>query len=156
MQATETEIGRVFEEARRDKGFSRAELVQTAVLKGRMTTEGLRKIEMGERVPRFQNIRRLGRALGLSQRRIRELERVALEKSVERVAKNVPASSVTFHIQGRPVQTLQAPTHRKAEAFVRNVVQELSSLVDKYGVMPEDVDHFRRHARAVLHQKMEK
>lgn len=152
---TQTEIGQVIEEARKKAGYSRDEFVQTAVMKGKMTSEGLRKIEKGERIPRFHNIRRLGRALGLDEKSVRELERKALEKNVERVAKNVPASSVTFQIKGRAMQTVKSPTTKKAEMFVRGAVDDLVRLVDKYGVMPEDLVHFRQHARSVLHKKLE-
>ena len=140
-------IGRTIMQARVDAGYSRNALVHTRKLKGRITGEGLRKIEQGERVPRFENIKLLGDVLGLSDHKIRELQHLALEKNVERVTKRSGNASVTFQIHGKPVKVEALPPKRKTEAFVRSVVEDLIKIVDKYGVMREDLEHFRRHAR---------
>lgn len=149
MMNTE-EIGKVLMRARQDKGYSRNALVQTKKLKGKITGEGLRKIEYGERIPRFETLRLLAETLGISDRNIRNLERQALEKTVERIAKKTGREKVTFQVEGRAVRLLATPSSSQLENRVRSAIEDLTKLVDVYGVMKEDVAHFRRHARSVL------
>lgn len=149
------EIGRVFEAARLSHGYtSRASLVETKKLRSKITQEGLRKIERGERVPRLENIRLLSEVLGLSERRTKALEKLALEANIQRVTRRAGNATVDFKIEGKPVKLFALPPKRKVEHVVREIVEELSQIVYKYGVMDEDVEHFRRHARHSLLKRM--
>jgi transcriptional regulator with XRE-family HTH domain len=149
------EIGEVLMQARLEHGYeSRASLTETRKLRTKLTPEGLRKIERGERVPRLENLRLLCETLGISDRRAKKLERLALEANVQRVTRRAGNATVTFEIEGKPVKVFALPPRRKTEAFVRGVVGELVSLVDKYGLLEKDVDHFRRHARNVLLKRL--
>ena len=155
VQTAALEIGRTIRAARLDAGFStRASLVESRPLKGRITQEGLRKIEQGERVPRFENLDLIARTLGLSKKKIRELKELALRSSVARVTQQIANVDVTFEIEGRPMKVATLPPKRKAEGFVREVVEELLKLVDKYGVLPQDLEHFQRHSRHILLTKL--
>lgn len=149
------EIGRIIREARLDKGFTtRASLVESRPLKGKITQEGLRKIEQGERVPRFKNLDLIARTLGLSKMKVHELERLALRTSIERVTKQISNSDVTFEIEGRPMKVKTLPPKKQVEHFVRDSVEELLKVVEKYGVLPDDLVHFRRTARHLLLKKL--
>lgn len=148
-----SEIGQVLMKARMDKGYSRNALVHTKKLEGKITGEGLRKIEHGERIPKFATIRLLAQTLGLSDRNIRALERQALEKTVERITKKSGREKVTFQVEGRAVRQVTSPTDADLENRMRLAIEDLAKIVDRYGVMKEDIAHFRRHARGVLIQK---
>lgn len=149
------EIGKVFEEARHKRGYSRNAVVQTKKLRGKLTSEGLRKIEKGERVPRFETIRTLAEAFELPESQIRKLETKALELTVERTAKKLPRSSVSFQVKGAPLRIIQRPkAEKKQEAFVRGVVEELVDMIHKYGVMEADETHFRQFARNTIYKHM--
>lgn len=149
------EIGEVIMQARLEHGYnSRASLVETRKLKTKITQEGLRKIERGERVPRLENLRLLCETLGISDCKSRQLERLALEANVQRVVRRAGNATVTFEIEGRPLKVFSLPPRRKTEIFVRDVVKELVSVVDKYGILEKDVEHFRRHARNVLLKRL--
>lgn len=149
------EIGDIIMSARLAKGYeSRAQLVETKRIKSKLTQEGLRKIENGERVPRLENIRLLAETLGLSGRKIKKMEQLALEANIQRVTRRAGNATVTFEIEGKPVKMFALPPRKKTEAFVRDVVSELVSVVDKYGVMEKDVEHFRRSARNVLLKRL--
>jgi transcriptional regulator with XRE-family HTH domain len=155
MEKAAQEIGRIIREARLDKGFStRASLVESRPLKGKLTQEGLRKIEQGERIPRFKNLDLIARTLGLSKKKIRELEDLALRTSIERVTRQVSNSSVSFEIDGKPMTVKSLPPKRQIEFFVRGTVEELLKVVDKYGVLPDDLEHFRRVARTIILKKL--
>jgi hypothetical protein len=148
-------IGDTIMEARLAKGYSsRASFVETKQLKARLTQEGLRKIEHGQRVPKLENLRLLGETLGLSPRKLRELERLALEATIERAARRAGNATVTFEIEGKPVKLYALPPQRKTEKFVRDVVSKLVTMVSRYGVLDEDVEHFRRHARSTLLKRL--
>jgi len=150
-------IGRVIKQARLDQGYtSRASLVETRRLKGVLTQEGLRKIEGGERVPRLENLHALATVLGLGPRKIRELEKLALEASIKRVTRRAGNASVSFSINGKPVRINALPPKKKVEKYVREVVERLVVLVSKYGVLDQDVEHFRRHSRHILLSKLRK
>jgi transcriptional regulator with XRE-family HTH domain len=149
------EIGEAIMQARLEHGYnSRASLVETRKLKTRITQEGLRKIERGERVPRLENLRLLCETLGISRSRTKQLESLALDAVIQRVARRAGNATVTFEIEGRPLKVFALPPKRKTEAFVRDVVRELVSVVDKYGLLDKDVEHFRRHARNVLLKRL--
>jgi transcriptional regulator with XRE-family HTH domain len=150
MTTASLEIGKVLLEARQKKGYSRNALVHTKKLKGKITGEGLRKIEYGERIPKFPTLRLLADTLGISDGRLRQLEKIALEKQVERLAKKTGREKVTFQIEGKPIRMLHIRADKHLEDKVRNVVEDMAKIVDMYGVMDEDVAHFRRHARTVL------
>lgn len=155
MPSAATEIGKILKAARLDKGYStRASLVESRPLKGRITQEGLRKIEQGERIPRFKNLKLIARTLGLNKKKIRELEELALRISVERVTRQVANSSVSFEIDGKPMSVKALPPKRHVERFVREVTEELLKVVDKYGVLPDDLLHFRSHSRNILLKKL--
>jgi len=145
------EIGKVLKQAREEAGYSRNALVQTKKLKGKITGEGLRKIEYGERIPRFETLRLLAEALGISDRNIRALEKTALEKTVERTVKKLGREKVTFQVEGRPVKmAISNVSSSKVVNQVRQAIEDMTKIVNLYGVMAEDVAHFRRHARTVL------
>lgn len=149
------EIGTALMQARLEHGFSsRASLVETRKLKTKITQEGLRKIERGERVPRLENLRLLCETLGISERRAHQLERLALEANIKRVTRRAGNATVTFEIEGRPVKMFALPPKSRTESFVRDVVGELVGLVDKYGILEKDVEHFRRSARNVLLKRL--
>ena len=154
-QVAALQIGRTIRDARLDSGFkSRASLVGTKKLKGKLTQEGLRKIEAGERVPRLENLHLIAQTLGIGPRKTKELEKLALKTNIQRVTKRAGNATVTFSINGSPVRVEALPPRRKTEAFVRESVNKLVEVVQKYGVMPEDIDHFRRHARSILLQQL--
>jgi len=156
MDSYAVEIGKTIRQARIDHGFkSRASLVGTKKLKGKITQEGLRKIEQGERVPRLENLRALAEALDIGPKNIRKLERMALEANVARVTRRAGNATVTFQIEGKPLRIDALPPKRKSEAFVRDTVHQLVEIVSKYGIMEEDVEHFRRYARSVLYKQLE-
>lgn len=149
------EIGRVIETARLAHGYeSRQQLVDTRKLRNKITQEGLRKIEKGERVPRLENLQMLCEALGISGRRTKELEKLALEATMKRAARRAGNATITVQLEGKPIKVFALPPKRKTEKFVREVVTELVSVVDKYGVMPQDIEHFTRHARSILLRKL--
>lgn len=149
------EIGRTIETARLANGYeSRQQLVDTRKLKNKITQEGLRKIEKGERVPRLENLQMLCEALGISARKTKELEKLALEANVKRVAKRSGNATIEFKIEGKPMKIFALPPKRKTESFVREVVTDLVRIVDRYGVLPQDIEHFTRHARSVLLSKL--
>lgn len=148
-------IGRTLMEARKNAGYSRNALVHTRKLKGKLTGEGLRKIEQGERIPRFENIKLLGDVLGLSDREVKKLQYLALEKNVERVTKRSGNASVTFAIEGKAIKVEALPPKRRTERFVRTVVDDLLKVVEKYGLMEADLEHFRRHARSAILKQLQ-
>lgn len=151
------EIGRAIREARLDHGFkSRAALVETKKLKGKITQEGLRKIEQGERVPRLENLRSLADALLIGPKKTRALEKMALEANVVRMARRAGNATVTFQIEGKPLRVDSLPPKRKTESFVREAVSNLVAVVNKYGILDADVEHFRRHARSILLKQLDR
>lgn len=148
-------IGEMLMDARLKKGYrSRAQLVDTRRLRNKITQEGLRKIEHGERVPRLENIRLLAETLGLSKKKTKEMETLALEANIQRVTRRAGNATVSFEIEGKPLKMFALPPHRKTEKFVREAVVELVGIVDKYGVLDQDLEHFRRTARNVLLKRM--
>jgi len=150
-------IGRVIKQARLDQGYqSRSSLVGTKGLKGVITQEGLRKIEGGERVPRLENLHALASVLGLGPKKTRELEKLALEASIKRVTRRAGNAPVTFSIDGKAVRLDVLPPKRKVEKYVRETVEQLISLVAKYGLLDEDIKHFRMNARHILLSKLRK
>jgi transcriptional regulator with XRE-family HTH domain len=154
-QTAAQEIGKIIRDARIDKGFpTRASLVGSRPLKGKITQEGLRKIEQGERVPRFENLELIARTLGLSDKSVKKLERLALQTSIARATRQAGNVDVSFRIEGRPMKVMALPPKRKTEAFVRGAVEDLLKVVNKYGVLPEDLEHFRSHARDILLKKL--
>lgn len=153
---TAQKIGKVIYQNRLNQGFKhRSDLVDTASVKGRLTQEGLRKIEQGERIPRLENLELLGKALNLSKKKVQELEEMALEENIKRVTRRAGNAPVEFKIHGHALKMTALPPTRKTEAFVRETVSDLIKLVEKYGIMAEDVEHFRRHARGILTKKLE-
>lgn len=150
------EIGRVIRDARLQLGYeNRAQLVNSRPLKGKITAEGLRKIEAGERVPRLETIEELGNKLGLSKRRIKALQKIALETNIGRVTRRAGNVDVRFEIDGKPIRLTRLPAKKKVEGFVREVVDELTGLIDRIGGSQQDQDYFRRHARDVLIKRLE-
>lgn len=145
-------IGDIIRKARETKGLSRNALVHSKKLKGKITGEGLRKIEYGERIPRFPTLRMLADALGMSDSRLKQLEEQALEKQAERFAKKAGREKVTFKVQGRHVNLVGSRTHNaELEKRVRGAVEELIPLIDMYGVlMGDDKEHFRPRARQII------
>lgn len=150
------EIGKALRQARLDNGFkSRAALVETKRLKGKITQEGLRKIEQGERVPRLENLRSLAEALSIGPKNTRKLERMALEANVLRVARRAGNATVTFQIEGRPLRVDAIPPKRKTEAFVREAISKFGPLLSKLGIeIEEDLLYFKRHARSILLEQL--
>ena len=150
---TATRIGEVIFAARRDKGYaSRASLVETVKLKGRITQEGLRKIEAGERIPKLENLRLLGEVLGLGVKKIRQLEKLALSESVKRVTRRAGNVSATVLIDSKPIRVESLPPKRKVEEYARKTTEEIMSLAEKLGwfKIPEDRAWFRRHTRQTI------
>lgn len=148
-------IGGMIRDARLENGYtSRSSLVGTKKLKNRLTQEGLRKIEQGERVPRLENLHLLCSVLGISKKKTTQMERLALEANIQRATKAAGNATVSFKIEGKPVKMYAVPPKRRTETFVRDVVGELVTIVRRYGVLDEDVDHFRRHARSALLKRM--
>lgn len=152
---TALKIGKVIEEARIGHGYtSRQSFVDTRRLKGTITQEGLRKIEKGERIPRLENLRRIGQTLGINDRRMKELEELALRENVKRVAKKSDRQ-VVLHISGKPMVVNPLPPKKKHEDVTRRAVDRIvEATVDKYGVLPEDIEHFRRYARAIILEEL--
>lgn len=149
------EIGRAIETARLANGYeSRQQLVDTRKLRNKITQEGLRKIEKGERVPRLENLQMLCDALGISGKKTKELAKLAVEANVKRLARRAGNATITFQLEGKPIKVFALPPKRKMESFVREVVTDLVSVVDKYGVLPQDIEHFTRHARSILLRKL--
>lgn len=151
-------IGRALRSARIDKGHSsrRAFVHGSAVLKNHITPEGVRKIEFGERVPKLENIRLLCKALDLPEKQMKDLEKMAMEVSVERVARRAGNANITFRIQGEPLRIQRLPPKKKAEEFARAVVSDLIPFLLKIGVeIPDDLDYFRRVARSAILARME-
>lgn len=147
------EIGETLRKARLDRGYeSRASLVETRKLRGKIGSEGLRKIEAGERIPRLENLRILGEALGLPERKIKELEKKALVVNVERQVRKAGNVNATVHITGTPVRVEALPPRRKVEAYARKTVNDLIVLADRMGwfQIEQDREWFRRHARSTL------
>lgn len=150
-------IGKAVRNARIDAGYTnRSEFVRTGKLKGKLTGEGLRKIEDGERIPRLENLRLLGEALGMSKKTVKDLERAAMTQAIERAVRSAGNADVEVKILGAPLRLLRLPVTRKVETFVREIVTELLSAVEKYGVMEEDINHFRRYARSSLLRHLER
>lgn len=150
------EIGTTIRDARVGKGYkSRADFVKTKGMKGTLTQEGLRKIENGERVPRLETLRTLSETLGINKKRTKEMEDMALEANIKRVVRRAGNVPVTFRIEGKPVRVSALPPKRKAEAFARELVEELTKMVDRYGVLQEDLHHFRRHARHSILKRLD-
>jgi hypothetical protein len=157
LDPTAIEIGKVLKNARLDSNnTSRRQFVQKKELKGKITSEGVRKIEEGERVPKLENIRLLAGALNLPKKQVKRLEDMALKKTVERATRKAGNISVTFKIAGEPMLIQRLPPKRKAEMFARDVVQDLIPVLGKLGVeIPEDIDLFRRTARSMVLKRLE-
>ena len=148
-------IGAVIRDARLRAGYeSRNQFVESVPLKGKLTAEGLRKIEAGERVPRMETIETLGRKLGFSDRRIRQLQKISLESNVVRAARRAGNVDVTVHMEGKPIHVSRLPPRRKVDGFVQEVVQELSGYIDLMGGSTDDVEYFRRKAKEVLLRRL--
>lgn len=151
-------IGKTLRNARLDSGHKsrRAFVHGSAVLKNRITPEGVRKIEHGERVPKLENVRMLAKALDLPEKKTKELETWALQASVGRVARRSGNADISFRIQGSPMQIQRLPPKKKAEDFTRAVVSDLMPILTKIGVeIPEDFDYFRRVARSTILKRLE-
>lgn len=150
--AQSVRIGETIRKLRVDGGFkSRASLVGSRPLKGKITQEGLRKIEAGERVPKLETLRRLTKALGASETTTKMLEDLALRKSIERVTRRVGNVKVRFSINGRPMDIERLPPKKKTEAFVRKSVSELMEVANTLGLlMEQDEEFFRLRARSIL------
>lgn len=145
------EIGQTIRRARVDKGYrSRASLVDSH-LRGVITQEGLRKIEMGERIPLLENLRKITDALDIKASVVQEMEEAALQKNLSRAARR-SGSQKAFKVEGSSVRYL--PPKKELEKMVREIVTNLVELVGKYGVMEEDLDHFRMHARDELLKRL--
>lgn len=157
VDAIAKRIGKTLKNARVDMGYSkRRQFVQKTQLKNKITSEGVRKIEEGERVPRLENIRMLGEALELPEKTLKLLEKLALRANVSRVAKRAGNAKITFRIEGVPLQIQRLPPKRKAEEFARQVVSDIIPVLTKLGMeIPEDVDYFRRNARQAILQRLE-
>lgn len=150
MNVQTQDIGKALKQAREKMGYSRNALVNTRALKGVITGEGLRKIEYNERVPRFPTLRKLADVLGIDKKHLSRLEETAFEKQMERVAKRANREKVTVRVGGKIVRTLHTPHDKKLEAKVRTAIDEMAQVVNMYGVMDEDVAHFRKHARSIV------
>lgn len=146
------EIGNVLRDARIGSGnTSRNAFAQQVKIRGKITGEGIRKIEEGERIPRLENIRLLGEACGLSKTKIKALEKKALEVNVKRVTKRAGNATVEVKIDGKPLRVVALPPHRKAELFTRTTVNSLIEVLAKLGVdNPKDIEYFTRHARSTI------
>jgi len=145
------EIGKTIRRARVDKGYrSRASLVDSC-LRGVITQEGLRKIEMGERIPMLGNLHKIADALDIEAPVVKEMEEAALQKNISRAARR-SGSPKAFKVEGSSVRYL--PPRKELEKLVREIVTDLVELVDRYGVMKEDLDHFRMHARDELLKRL--
>lgn len=147
-------IGRTIQQARVDKGYSRSELVRSRKLKSILTSEGLRKIEKNERTPLPPTLKALADVLGIEGDARSQLEVAALQKRVEPLAKRAGRKTVEVKIDGEPLRVLNRAPSTEAETVVRNIVTELEGFVFKYGAMDEDLDHFRKNARAILHRHL--
>lgn len=148
-------IGRAIEDARLRNGFStRSELVNQPKLKGKLTQEGLRKIEQGARVPRLETLQLLAKVLGLTKATVRPLERAALRTNIMRAVKRSGNATVSFRIDGEPVKMFALPPKRKTEQFVRSVVTSMLAKLEKYGLSEEDMGRIRMELREVLHSRL--
>jgi transcriptional regulator with XRE-family HTH domain len=146
------EIGETIKKMRIDKGYeSRSSFVESRTLKNKITQEGLRKIEAGERVPKIDTLRRLTKALGASSRVVKQLERLALEKHVERATRRAGNVDVKFSIEGKSVEVTTLPTKKRTEDFVRRTVDDLIEIGNRLGITDgQDEKYFRQHARNIL------
>lgn len=152
-----TEIGTTLRDARLERGYQhRTDLAGTRKLKGKITAEGIRKIEESERVPKLETLKIIGDTLGLNTKTMKKLERAALKMAVTRSIRRQGNVDVSFRIEGEPVKLFAVPPARKVESFVRETIEDLVILLDKYGCAEQDQDHFRRHGRAILLKKLEK
>lgn len=151
-KAQATQIGDTIRKLRLDGGYtSRASLVDSRPLKGKITQEGLRKIEAGERVPRLETLHRLTTALGASPSTVKRLETLALRTSIERATRRAGNVKVHFSIQGKPMDVESLPPKRKTEAFVRKTVSDLIEVAERLGLIAdEDDEYFRQHARHII------
>jgi len=148
-------IGDVIKNARLKAGYdSRSQFVESVPLRGKLTAEGLRKIEAGERVPRMVTLERLGRQLGFSERRIRELQKLSLESNVVRAARQAGNVDVTVHMEGKPIHVSRLPPRRKVDGFIQEVVQELTMYIGLMGGSEDDVRFFREKAREALLRRL--
>jgi hypothetical protein len=145
-------IGKELKNARIDSGYTkRRQFVAKSELKNKITPEGVRKIEEGERIPKLENIRMLCSALSLPKKKEKELENLALKASVSRVVRRAGNAKVTFRIEGVPVQIQRLPPKKKAEEFARDVVSDIIPFLNVLGVeIPEDIENFRRVARKAI------
>lgn len=144
-------IGAEIRNTRIRRGFvTRAAFLKEAGLN--LTQEGLRKIEAGERVPKLENLRRIGEVLRISPRRLKELETLALAFKVERVTRKAGNVTATVRIDGKPLRVESLPTQRKTEEFARKTTEEIMALAERLGwfKIPEDRDWFRRHTRQTI------
>lgn len=151
-------IGKIIEAARLEKKFnSRAALIDQPKIKGKLTGEGLRKIEHGERLPRLDNLRLLTEYLGVPEPKIQEMEKLVLKKSIERAARKAGNAQILFFLDGKPIRITRLPSKKKAEDFTRSVITELEALGEKLGwwAIAEDKEWFRKQARAIILKKLE-
>lgn len=146
------EIGNTIRQLRLEGGYdSRSSFIGTKSLKGKLTQEGLRKIESGERVPKMETLHRLTHALGASPEVVKKLEHLALEKSIERATRRAGNVSVQFAIDGQMLDVSALPTKKQTEDFVRKTVDDLIEVTKRLGMDgPDDEKYFRQRARAVL------
>lgn len=151
-------IGKVIEAARLGAGYkSRAALINAPKIAGKLTGEGLRKIEHGERLPRLDNLRLLSEHIGIPEDKIQEMEKLVLKKSIERAARKAGNAQILFFLDGKPVRVTRLPAKKKAEEFARDVVAELELLGEKLGwwAIAEDKEWFRKQARNIILKKLE-
>ncbi len=148
-------IGRALEDARLSKGFTtRSELVSQQKLKGKLTQEGLRKIEIGERIPRLETLRLLAKVLGLKRSVMKPLEHEALKTNIMRTVKKTGNATVSFSLDGVPVKMWALPPKKKTEQFVRGTVTAMLKRLEKYGLSEQDLASIRMELREVLYSQL--
>ncbi len=151
--AAAQKIGKTVRDARLDAGYeTRTSFLETAKMKKKLTEEGLRKIENGERVPRLRNLRLLCAALGLPHNETKGLEDLALRTNLERAAHQAGNEKCVVRVTGKTVSVRPDRAQLQEEEFARKSVNELIELITSMGGFSteEAETYFRRHARHVL------
>lgn len=151
--AAALKIGRTVRDARLDAGYdTRASFLDTVKMKKKLTEEGLRKIEAGDRVPRLETLRRLCGALGLSTPTCKNLEELALRTNLERAAVQAGNGGCVVQVRGKVISARPAQAQPQQEEFVRKSVDEIMEVVGQMGgfATPDMKSYFRRHTRRVL------
>lgn len=145
-------IGKTITKARLAAGYdNRVDLVETRVLRGKLTSEGLRKIEDALRTPRVETVQNLCRALSIPAKTEKHLKRLAVQAAVKRAARRAGNIDVKVKVGGQALALWHLPPTKKIERFVRDVVTDVTRLMDRIGIPDQDIDFVRKSTRGILH-----